>query len=173
MSIRTLSFFYAFGLYIIAATHTAWPSSQNVLYKHYVELALQLKSDSLYSLDALKKIYSALTPQKQKSLLNHGRKTKAYLTQIATQFISFPLWIRQEFNHYETIQGNQGCLVVNGYDTQLKPMTITVDYVYSTKWLIEDFTVNYLQPGDIFSNTSICQLEQSCQPARSCQSHGV
>ncbi|MEJ2630599.1 MAG: hypothetical protein P8011_05355 [Acidihalobacter sp.] len=91
-----------------------------------------------------------------KSLLGKDYKTnkdaesqllfKSYMSKIAT--------------HYEAIYGENGCLVINGYDKENAPVIFKLTYILSDgKWLINNIDVVLAENKNDFVNTAKCSSE--------------
>lgn len=153
MKIKTLLLLYVFNVLVLACTHSPALQREGELYTAYKNYAELLNSNNQYTSDQL---FAALTLRKQEHLLNASKKTPDLLNELADNYLTFPLWIAKEFNHYETDNGDNGCLLINGYNQQLEPVAITISYHNASQWLIDDLHVEHLAPFNRFLKQAVC-----------------
>ena len=156
MKIRILLLVYVLNIFILAATHHNTVSQNDGLYHAYNEYSQLLTSENQYTGEQLNNIFSAFTHKKQQHLLSAQHKTPQVLQELVQIYLTFPQWIEKEYSHYEVQNGDRGCLVVNGYNQNLEPMTILVSYINNREWLIDDLQIQYLTPPNTFLDGPVC-----------------
>lgn len=156
MKTRMLLVLYVLNVIILASTHTDMLKKDVTLYKAYQQYVSSLQADTPLSFAHAEQIFSAYSPQRQTELLDSQLKTSAFLNELIHVYLSFPLDVSREFNHYELTSGEQGCLLINGYTQSLEPIAITLSYVKNDKWLIDNVHIERLAPFNRFLRKAIC-----------------
>ncbi len=128
----------------------------NVLFSEYQRYSALLNEQHKYTPKQLNNVFSFFTDRKQKDLLNTEAKTDALLKELVTDYLSFPLWINKSVGHFENMDNNSSCLVINGYTTKNEPIAINVNYSKSPHWKIEEVHVEFLAPFNKFLTKAIC-----------------
>ena len=63
-------------------------------------------------------------------------------------------------NHFERINGTQGCLTVNGYDSEKVPLVFNIEYSrVHEKWMIKAIDVQLVNSEHEFKDKAICPYE--------------
>ncbi len=63
-------------------------------------------------------------------------------------------------NHFERINGTQGCLTVNGYDSEKVPLVFNIEYLrVNKKWIIKAIDVQLVNSEHEFKDIAICPYE--------------
>lgn len=156
MKIKTLLLAYVLAVIVLACTHSPLLQKDAELYSQYLNYIALLNANDNYNSSQLELIFNSYSVPKQQSLLNAQIKTTSLLQQLASAYLSFPLAIEKEFNHYETIAGERGCLLINGYKPDLQPLSISISFVKSDRWVIDDVHVENLAPFNKFLHKAVC-----------------
>jgi hypothetical protein len=63
-------------------------------------------------------------------------------------------------NHFERINGTQGCLTVNGFDGEKIPLVFNIEYLrVHEKWMIKAIDVQLVNSEREFRDVAICPYE--------------
>lgn len=134
-----------FAVLFIISCATITP--ENVLYKQFTAYSLEANEDNINT------IYSRYIS----SDLLSGEKT---ISSDASRQLLFKDYMKRYFNHFERIQGGQGCLTINGYDSENMPLTFNIEYAMENKkWLIEEIDILFVNDVTEFSETAKCPRE--------------
>ncbi|MDX1810548.1 MAG: hypothetical protein R3240_01255 [Gammaproteobacteria bacterium] len=155
-TLRNLILVYGLGLLLLACTHNTIIKSEDQLYNHYKGYAGLLNKSDQYNANQLDQIFSSLTPRKQAHLLSANHRSPELLATLIDEYLTFPFWLAREYSHYELRNGDDGCLLLNGYNEKLEPIAITISYHNEQQWLIDDLYVEHLAPFNKFLSRAIC-----------------
>jgi len=63
-------------------------------------------------------------------------------------------------SHYERINGQEGCLTINGYDEENSPLIFSLKYISNNShWLIDKIHVVFVENEKGFANSAKCPSE--------------
>lgn len=72
----------------------------------------------------------------------------------------FKNYMEKQYNNFETIKSNIGCLTVNGFDKSNEPIAFNLEYVLLNKrWLINSIHILFLENKTKFSTTAKCPID--------------
>jgi len=72
----------------------------------------------------------------------------------------FPRVLSKIESHYQKIEKNQGCLTINGYGENNKPIILSIAYLYESKiWVINFVEIYYADSEKEFINKGVCPSE--------------
>jgi hypothetical protein len=98
---------------------------------------------------------SYLTAENIKYLNTNGGVNK--FNDVFPLLSSFPFIIKNEINNYQLVEGDKGCITVNGLDESSEPTAINVEYKKeSSSWKLDYIHVEYLSSKDEFSKKASC-----------------
>lgn len=134
-----------FAALLVASCATITP--ENVLYKQY----------TAYSLEANEKnIRNTYSHYFSPNLLS-GVNT---ISPDASRQLLFKDYMTRYFNHFEKINGRQGCLTISGYDSENMPLTFNIEYAMEDrKWLIVEIDILFVNSVSEFPKLAKCPRE--------------
>lgn len=74
--------------------------------------------------------------------------------------LEFSKYMIREAGHFEVVQGNRGCLTVNGTGSDNNPIALYIEYKRADgKWLISDVDVSFLENAKDYEAKALCPSE--------------
>ena len=112
---------------------------------------------SKYKAEANKENIGALSSVYFSAELLKGKNTSN--PEIQKQLL-FKDYMAVTRNHFERINGTQGCLTVNGYDSEKVPLIFNIEYLrVNEKWMIKAIDVQLVNSEHEFRNMATCPYE--------------
>ncbi len=72
----------------------------------------------------------------------------------------FPSVLSKIESHYQKLEANKGCLTLNGYGKNNKPIVLSIKYLYeNNKWVVDFVEIYYADSTKEFSTKGICPSE--------------
>jgi hypothetical protein len=140
-----LIFGLIFALFVSSCT--TMQNSTSVLYHKY----------SQYKKNASKENISELA----RDFFSQALLDKDYRTnRDAINQLLFKNNMVTEDSHYEMINGQNGCLAINGYDQKNAPLIFSLKYISSnSRWLIDKIHVVFIDDVNDFADSAKCPSE--------------
>ncbi len=72
----------------------------------------------------------------------------------------FPSVLHNIESHYQKLKNSNGCLTINGYGKNNKPIILSIKYLYENKsWVIDYIEVYYADSKKEFQTKGVCPSE--------------
>lgn len=98
-------------------------------------------------------ILSMLSKKRAKEIKQRGEKEFPVLSE-------FPRVLSKIESHYQKIEKNQGCLTINGYGGNNKPIILSITYLNENKiWVINFVEIYYADSTKEFLGNGVCPSE--------------
>lgn len=133
-------------LYISIASCASTKESKD-LFGNYNTYSIKIKNNKV------KFIMSMLSKDKAQKIKALGAKEFPVLSE-------FSHVLHKIESHYQSIENNIGCLTINGYGENNKPIVLSIKYLYEDKnWGVDFVEVYYADSKNEFQNKSVCPSE--------------
>lgn len=124
-------------------------NTSSMLYKEYSLYERDAKKDNI--IETASNIFS-------RSLLGNDYRTSP---DSANQLL-LKNYMAAKDSHYEKINSQEGCLVINGYDESGAPLILSIKYILiDSRWLIDDIHIAFIESQKNFSRSAKCPAEYS------------
>ena len=112
---------------------------------------------SKYKIEANKENIGKLSSMYFSTELLKGKNTSN--SEIQNQLL-FKDYMAATRNHFERVNGTQGCLTVNGFDGEKMPLVFNIEYLRVTeKWVIKAIDIQLVNSEHEFRHVGTCPHE--------------
>lgn len=137
---RFIHIFFIFSLFGC----TSKPISDVDLYEAYTQLSKLVDSGNI--------------------LVNRNKYfSSTYLSEVDIKdkkslfLLKLSRYIETTDSHYQKLNGNLGCLTINGFDNEKSPVSLFVEYKKeNTSWYVNYMYLNFIENKSEFINDAVC-----------------
>ncbi|WDE00907.1 hypothetical protein [Thalassomonas actiniarum] len=141
-----------FIVLLLFVTSCATKNIDSSLYEHFSNYALAVNNNN---------ILAKSTHFFSERLLNQANSDSKNHSEVAEQLLYKQYMLRQ-FNNFEIIKDNTGCLTVNGYDNENLPLSFNLKYIQNkSNGLIDGINISFVNSASEFSTSAKCPDETS------------
>jgi len=153
---RSFSATLLFGIFAASCVQPTQPPSESlsVRFNNYREIVNITKNSDKLTIK-VKTFYSANLWRDGTEKSEKKSNTKKFYA------LNFPMWIIDISSIKETIDGNQGCLLVNGLNNKKEKSALHIIYISENNtWVIDDITYQILSDYEAYFDEPVCNEEK-------------
>jgi len=133
-----------FCFFALTACAQLTHKNNTIIFDSYQKYVDMLNEPNSYSNKELESIWASYSNRYQNEMLNTRQKTPELLRRLIKNYLSFPQLLKAKISHFESIDNENGCLVINGKSIENEKITFYITFVHYGNWTIDKISIEHM-----------------------------